>query len=333
MRLAILVLTFCLWLTADSAAQPRLVMEPAQLDFGVVAQNETRHAEVTLRNRGDEVLVLGPARSTCHCVEPVLAITELPPGAAAVMGVLFNSLDFQGPQLKHIKFATNDPQRPQVEYLVTADIKVPLSMEPAQTLLSFPALRAGQTSSQTYTFRSEDVDRLEIRPRHWPRQWLEIDVRPGDTPQAALVTFTIKPDGPVGRYRDMVRLETNVPAVPLVALEVDVRLVADLMLDLDRVNLGMVRPGHALQSRVQVKPLQAETHFSLIRAEIDIPGLTARVLNDQGASFAVIEGQALAGDHPLTRANHGRIQGTLRIFSDLQSTPELQVPVTYMLRL
>jgi hypothetical protein len=319
-------------LPGSSQAQPRLELEPEHLAFGVLQENETREAQVTIRNTGDQVLRISEVKSTCFCTVPSLAVQEVPPGGSAVMDVLFNSMSFQGPQIKFIKITTNDPRHGLVDYLVTADIKVPLYMEPNQTLLSFSTLRAGETSSQTYTFRSGEVASLEIQPRTWPQNWLDIAIQPGGDPQTAQVVFTVRPDGPVGRYRDTVRLETNVPAVPTVNLEVDIRLVADLVLGMERVNLGVVQPGRPLQTRVRVTPHRQGTVFKLTRAEIDIEGLRASVVNGQGESFAVIEGEAMPGNHPLARANQGRVQGTLRIYSDLASTPELQVPVTYMLR-
>jgi hypothetical protein len=319
-------------LPGPGSAQPRIELHPEQLAFGVLQENETREAQVTISNTGDQVLLISEVKSTCFCTVPSLAVQEIPPGGAAVMDVLFNSVSFQGPQIKFIKISTNDPQRRLIDYLVTADIKVPLSMEPNQTLLSFPTLRSGESSSQTYTFRSAEVASLEIEPRAWPQHWLDIAVREGADPQTAEVVFTVRPDGPVGRYRDTVRLATNVPAVPAVNLEVDIRLVADLVLGMERVNLGVVPPGRALQTRVRVTAHRPGTDFKLTRAEIDIEGLRASVVNGQGESFAVLEGEALADNHPLARTNQGRIQGTLRIYSDLASTPELQVPVTYMLR-
>ncbi len=332
MRCLIIAMTMCALGAGALNAQPRIELNPEQLAFGVLQENETRHAQVTIRNGGDSPLRITNIQSTCYCTEASLAVRELEPGASTVMDVLFNSMNFQGRQLKFLKIASNDPRRSLIDYLVTADIKVPLYMEPHEALLQFPAVRAGQSESRSYTFRSEDVPRLEIEARAWPQDWLDIAVRSGEDPQTAVVDFTIRPDGAVGRYRERIRLATNVPLVPTIELEIDVRVVADLVLSMDRINLGVVQPGRPLQSRVKVTPFAPGTLFRLTGAEIDIDGLTASVVNEQNESYAIIEGEAMAGNNPQARARQGRVQGVLRIFSDLASTPELQVPVTYMIR-
>lgn len=329
-----LALTLALFLfgATSGAAQPRIELEPEFLAFGDIPENETRLLQVIIRNTGDQVLRIGDIQLTCPCTLPTLQAQEVAPGASTVMEVLFNSRNFQGPQLKYLTIMTNDPRRGIIDYAVTADIKVPLLMTPHQTMVDFATLHQGETSSRTYTFRSEEVELLSIEPQTWPRDWLDIDVQRGENPQQVAIVFTASPAGSAGRYRDTVRLTTNVPASPTVSLEVSARLVADLQLSMERVNLGAVRPGRALQARIQVTAHRPGIAFALTGAEIDIPELHASVVNEQNSYFVVIDGHALAADHPLMQASQGRIQGTLRVFSDLETTPELQVPVTYIIR-
>jgi hypothetical protein len=316
----------------DGLAQPRIVLEPEYVAFGDIPENETRLVQVSVRNAGDGALRIHDVQVNCYCVEPTLEVRELGPGESTTMDVLFNSRGFQGHQMKYIAISSNDPLRGRIDYGVTAHVTVPLLMDPHQALIRFPTLRTGQTHTETYTFQSGEVPRLEIEPGSWPRQWLDIDIERDSDPQLVQIHFTARPEGAVGRYRDTVRLNTNVPAAPDVSIEVDVTLAADLILSLERVNLGAVLPGTALHNRLSVTAFQPGIAFNLTGAEIDIPGMQARVINDKEGRFAIIGGKALAGDHPSVTANRGRIQGTLRIFSDLESTPEMQVPVTYILR-
>jgi len=327
--LAALVLSL---LPVVAGAQPRIVLEPERLDFGVLQGNETRDAKVTIRNAGTEVLEIRDIESTCGCTVPELAVRELAPGASTVMAVGFNSKTFQGPQLKYIHVYSNDPDRGSVDLIVTADIKVPLFMDPPKAMIEFTTVKVGETSTVTYTFRSEDVARLELTPQVWPEDWLEVEVRPGTSPQVALVDFTLRKDGTAGRHRDAVKIATNVPSVPVVNLEADVRLITDLVVGADRVNLGMLQPGGPVRSQVRVAPYRPDSTFKLTRAEIDIPGLKARVENGPRESFAIVTGEALPADHPLVVEKNGRIAGTLRIFTNLASTPELTIPVTYSVR-
>ena len=327
-----LALILIFFAAAAGTAQPRIELEPGHLAFGDIPHNETRTAMVTVRNTGDQALRIDSLRPNCYCIEATLQVRDLAPLESVTMEVLFNTTGFQGPQHKHIRITSNDPHNGMIDFAVTADIKVPLLMTPQHTMLMFQSLRAGQTRTITYAFESDEVDRLDIEPLAWPSQWLDITVEPGDSPRRVEIHFTARPDGPVRRYRDTVRLATNVPAAPRVDLEVAASVAADLVLNMERLNLGAVPPERVLEYRVQVSPLELGLSFKLTGAEIDIPGLRAEVINEGTTGIAIIEGRALARDHPKALENQGRIQGTLRIFSDLESTPELQVPVSYILR-
>ena len=328
-----LVAALCALLLATAAgAQPRIELEPSSLAFGELQQNETRDVTVMIRNAGDQPLEIRDIESTCGCTVPELATRTIAPGEEVPMEVHFNSKTFQGKQIKYIHIYSNDPRRGSVDYLVTADIKVPLMMNPGKAMISFPTLKVGESRTVTYTFSSEQVAELEMAVRNKP-EWLRVDMRPGSSAQELLVDFSLAPDSPAGRHREPVKLATNVPATPTVNLQVDARLVNDLVLGMEQVNLRIVRPGQALQTRVRVAPYQADTEFKLTRAEVDIPGLNARVENGSRESFAVLVGEALTRDHPLVQKNKGRIQGTLRIYTDLSSTPHLEVPVRYLLRI
>ncbi len=321
-----------LLLATAAGAQPNIVMDPPSLDFGKLRQHESRDQTVMIRNTGDRPLQIREIESTCGCTVPELAVKTVAPGEQVPMEVHFNSKTFQGLQRKYIHVFSNDPDQPSVEYLVAADIQVPLMMKPGQAMIRFPTLKAGESRTVTYTFSSEEVAELRMDVRTKPA-WLDVTARAGSSPQELLVDFTVRADGAAGRHREPVKLDTNVPQTPVVNLQADVKLVNDLVLGMEQVNLRVVRPGQDLRTRVRVAPYQSDTEFSLTRAEIDIPGLEARVENGPRESFAVLDGKALSKDHPLVQESRGRIQGTLRIYTDLSSTPQLEVPVRYLLRI
>lgn len=313
-------------------AQPNLVLEPTSLDFGNMTQRQTLDATVTLSNTGDAPLEITKVDATCGCTVPELAVTSLGPGESTVMQVQFNSQQFQGKQIKYLKIHTDSPRQRMIEYLVQANIEVPLTMEPAQTLIRFPQVRGGEAATVTYTFKAKDTDPLQIEAVTWPTAWLDVDVRPGRDARTVLVDFTVRADSSPGTHREALKLRTNVPEVPVVNLEADVRVVTDLVLNMERVNLMRPRAGQKLSTKVRVTPVAPGIEFQLTSAEVDIPGLEARVENGTGEAFAMVEGEALATDHPFARETRGRISGTLRIHTNLPSSPVFELPVVYILR-
>jgi hypothetical protein len=318
-------------LAGPAAAQPRITVEPELLELGVLQQFETRDLKVTIRNDGSDLLEIRDIESTCGCTVPELNTTELAPGAATTMDIHFNSKTFQGKQTKYVHVYSNDPRRPSVDISLTADIKVPLYMEPGKAQIAFPTVPSGESRTVTYTFRTADVPALEITPQTWPKEWLDVKVRPGGKANEAFVDFIVREDAAPGRFREPVTLATNVPAVPRVNLSADVKIVGDVVVTPERVNLRMVRPEQKLSTRVRVAAYRPDTSFTLTGAEVDIPGLRARVENSGSESTVWLDGYALkAGDERIAR--NGAVSGTLTIRTDLDASPEITVPVMYMVR-
>ncbi len=313
------------------AAEPRIVVEPELIEFGSLKQHETRDVQVTITNSGDETLEIREVESTCGCTVPDLEVTELAPGQSTEMQIHFNSKTFQGKQTKYVHVFSNDPQRPAVDLIITANIEVPLFMSPAKSMVGFRTLQVGETQTVTYTFRSEEVAELEITPRSWPESWLDVEARPGNSAQTVLVDFTIKADAPPGRHRDPLTLTTNVPAVPVVNLQADVKLVSDLVVNPEKVNLRMLRPEQPIKTRVRVAPYRPGTEFEVTGAEVDIPGIRCRIENSKGECMIWLDGQSLAADHELVGDN-GAVKGSLTITTNLASTPVMAIPVMYMVR-
>jgi hypothetical protein len=312
-------------------AQPKLVVDPEEFDLGVLKQNETRDFSVTITNAGDQPLVIEDIESTCGCTVPELAVTELAPGQSTAMAIHFNSKTFQGKQTKYVHVFSNDPHRSAVDLIITADIQVPLRMTPAKAMIGFRTLQVGETQTLTYTFTSEDVDELEMEPRSWPRDWLDVAVKPGRSPHTTLVDFTIRADAPPGRHREQIKLSTNVPDAPLVTLQADVKVISDLVVNPEKVNLRVLRPEQPLKTHVRVAPYRPGTAFEITGASVDIPGIRARVENGDGECVVWLDGQSLAAGDERVESN-GAVKGTLTIMTNLASSPQLTVPVMYMVR-
>jgi hypothetical protein len=320
----------------DLARAQTISVTPAQIEFGTLKPHEVKKTDVVIKNTGKDVLKIHDVEVTCGCTVAELTKKELNPGESTILAVNFDSKEFRGPQTKHITIFSNDPVYASYDLVLTANIKVPLYWDSDVRSIGFEITRAGKTNSKVWNFWTEDVPALVMKVDSKP-EWVDIAIVNGfgGDKKKSQVTFTLRADTPPGRHRGTINLTTNVPNEPTFTAETATVVTLDLLLGTDRVAFNYVQPGQKLLTRVRVSPAEKGTRFKLTKAEIDIPGLKARIENtiagEEGQ--AVIEGNALPKDDPTLIKANGRMKGTLKIYSDLPSTPVMEVEVTYMVRL
>lgn len=332
-----LCIALALIATAATLAQAQTIsVTPARIDFGVLKPHEVRQQDVVIKNTGKGVLQIHEVEVTCGCTVAELAKKELGPGESTTLAINFDTKEFRGPQTKHVNIFSNDPVNGAYDFIIQADVKVPLYWDSELRTIGFEITRAGKTNTKVWNFWTEDVPALEMKVQSKP-EWVDIAIVNGveGNKKKSRATFTLRADTPPGRHRGTIVLTTNIPGEPTFTAETATVVTQDLLLGSDRVAFNYVQPGQPLLTRIRVSPADKGTRFKLTRAEIDIPGLKARVENtiagEEGQ--AVIEGVALAKDDPVLKKSNGRIKGTLKIYSDLPSTPVMEVEVTYMVRL
>lgn len=334
--------SLCIALALVTTAATTLVqaqtisVTPSRIDFGVMKSHEVKSKDVVIKNTGSGILKIHEVEVTCGCTVAELAKKELGPGESTLLAINFDSKEFRGPQTKHVNIFSNDPVNGAYDLIIAADVKVPLYWDSELRTIGFEITRAGKTCTKVWNYWTEDVPALQMKVVSKPA-WVDIAIvnGVGGNKQKTQVTYTLRADTKPGRHRGEIVLSTNVPGEPTFTAETATIVTQDLLLGSDRVAFNYVQPGQPLLTRIRVSPADKGTRFKLTKAEIDIPGLKARVENtivgEEGQ--AVIEGTAMAKDNPLLLKSNGRVKGTLKIYSDLPSTPVMEVEVTYMIRL
>jgi hypothetical protein len=322
---------------ATAQAGPIARVEPNHLDFGVMKQNETRSAEVVISNDGDAVLEIREINAACGCTTTALAKRVLEPGESVPLTIDFASKSFVGKQLKTVEIITNDPSNGLLDVLVQADVTVPLLIEPTRKRLVFARSRQGEVHTKQVTFTATEQPRLEVELKRHDAQLFDLKVfnEYEGNPQVAVLEVTVGPDMPTGKQRDIVQLNTNIPDMPKVDIELACQVVHDLVLNKDEVKFRYVKAGQSLSTSLRVVPFERGTQFKVTGAEIDVPGLEVAIeeRTPNRETLVRLSGQAIASDDERAVATKGRIKGTLIIYTDLASQPVIEVPVSYLLRL
>jgi hypothetical protein len=312
-------------------------VQPEAIDFGTMERNQSRTKELTIRNDGGIDLDLSDVTSSCGCTVADPAIRKIKPGQSTTLTVTFNSGEFQGPQHKTVTIRSNDVARPTLEIAVSAVVHVSVIIDPARPLFAFKHASRGVREERQATFTAMDIPRLELKAERVRADLFEVRIQNGvdGDPRRGIVTLSIRPDAPYGQINEIVRIGTNDPNQPSIDFEVLGAVLHDLEVNPTQVNFRYVERGKPIHREFRVRSTSPGLKFKVTGVQIDLPEfkvtIEERVPNVE--TVIVLRGAPITTTDPRAIAAEGRLQGTLRIFTNHPAQPELQVKVTYLLRL
>ncbi|MHB8077946.1 MAG: DUF1573 domain-containing protein [Candidatus Krumholzibacteriia bacterium] len=328
---------------ATASAQDRaqgfaaISIQPAALDFGMMERNQTRTKELTIRNDGGIDLDILDVATSCGCTVAETGTRKLKPGEATTLTVTFSSGEFQGPQHKIMTIRSNDVATPSLEIPVNVIVHVPVVVNPQRQLFAFTHARRGATEERQAYFTAMDIPRLELKAERVRSDLFDIKIQNGvdGDPRQGIVTLSVRPDAPYGPINEVVRIGTNDPNQPSIDFEVVGAVLHDLDVNPDQVNLRYLERDKPITRELRVTSTVPGLKFKVTGAQIDLPEFKVTVeerIPDK-ETVIVLRGAPIATTDPRAIASAGRLQGTLRIFTNHPTQPELQVKVTYLLRL
>lgn len=319
-----------------AAGKAALVVDPARLDFGRMAQHQVRNAEVTIRNGGTATLEIYGVEPSCGCTVAELKVKELAPGQSTVLPVTFDSKAFSGPQHKTIRLSSNDPDQPNFDIQIEALVLVPLLIDPPHKQLGFGQVRRGDPKTRSVTLTAMEAAELTVTATRWNKAVFDVEVRhdEGGNPASEVVLVKLNPAAPLGEHREFMTLRTDLADMPSVDVELFATIVQDVMAQPERVNFRYVARDQKLEGRVRVSAVDPAVKFKITGVEIDLPGFRATVEPTQPGkeAFVHFEGTPLPETDARVVAAKGRMAGKLTIKTDLPGTPELQVEILYLVR-
>ncbi len=309
-------------------------VSPTSWDFGEMKQLETRTVSINVTNKGAARLVISDVKADCGCTVPEMAVKELGPGESTTLDIEFNSKRFSGNVIKTVQVFSNDPRHAVVDVMITAKVHTSLLVNPANRRLGFPQSMVGEAATRVVTFTAVDNAKLEIKARKTKHNLFEVQVRnqvDGDPSKAELIV-TRPANMEPGSRRDNVRVQTNLPDMPTVDIELKADVRSPITVAPRSLNFRFQRK---FKVNLRVQSFEHRVDFKILAVESNLPEIhLGEVMDSPGGTFIIpVSGAPIADDDPRAVAAQGRIQGTITIETDLPSMPKIDIPVTYMIRM
>lgn len=125
-RVGILLVLSSILLSACSFGQSKIVLEQERIDVGEVVNGEIVTRQISVSNEGNADLVIDAVTTSCGCTKAALEPMTIPPGGSGVLTIEFDSgahgEELTGRLIRQIFIASNDPQQPEVQVELAAEI-------------------------------------------------------------------------------------------------------------------------------------------------------------------------------------------------------------------
>jgi hypothetical protein len=105
------------------ARGPRIAVEPTVFDFGKAQQEKTLEKEFTVRNLGNEDLVIESVSTTCGCTVAEGYSKVVKPGSSTPLRVKLQTRTTFGHMSRSVLIKSNDPSGRPLELKVEATVE------------------------------------------------------------------------------------------------------------------------------------------------------------------------------------------------------------------
>ncbi|NLF31897.1 MAG: DUF1573 domain-containing protein, partial [Planctomycetes bacterium] len=173
-------------------AAPVLVLEPATYEWGRQTDNKGAYPfSFTVKNTGDEALVISKVRPGCSCTEVTLKKEALAPGESTEMTGVLTTKGTEGSMRKGIILTTNDPNRPTA--VATLDIRFPIAGEGLRLRGNtvYCSLRDDAIRAYLVVENCEEATPLQIEAMELPEGWDCAQTLPVAVPPEERVTLVL----------------------------------------------------------------------------------------------------------------------------------------------
>ncbi len=252
---------------------PRLEVTEFHHTFGIAGVGQEVEHAFTVRNVGNEDLLIHPEGKTC-CGAPKVTIEreDLAPGESTQVTVSF-TIGYSGSVMKSAELLTTDPTQPVVFLTVHGQVPHDLRVNPDRIHLSG---EKGAIPARTVTISGPaEIDLNGIETEHG---LFDLTLSEPQVSEDEKKTWTLelgfKPESFVGEIEDQLSIKTTHPERPLVTIPITGRIRGDLRLTPPSVFLGFVDPGAEAQQTIAIES-RSFAPFVVRSLAADSPRITA----------------------------------------------------------
>lgn len=145
-----------------SSLPPIISLSEEEWDFGKIKEDERPVHIFNIKNTGGQELVINRVRASCGCTATILSEKNIQPGKSAELKVTFNPTGYKGVVKRDIYLESNDPKRPNVKIIVSADVEPIPAPEAIFSTTQWEFGLISQGDQPTFNFLIENKGEIDL---------------------------------------------------------------------------------------------------------------------------------------------------------------------------
>ena len=214
--IVLILVAFFFYLQDKPKTPPRMVLSAEELDFGIVKPNEKPTKVITIKNEGDEDLLIEKVRSSCGCVKTLISTKRIKSGKSADLTVTFDTTGYDGKVKKDIFITSNDFTEPEKRISVFVEVEHQPNpiLNFSQTEWNLSLISQGDKPSLILMIENTGdkdlvIDKIEVYQHMSYNVTLPLTILPQGKQE---ITFTYDSAGhELGEVREAIRIFSNDP--------------------------------------------------------------------------------------------------------------------------
>lgn len=204
---------------------PKAVVQQKVHNFGEVQQGKSVSTSFVISNSGGDLLEIKDVKATCGCTAAKPEKSQLKPGESTKLDVTFNSKGRRGPQEKHVRVTTNDPDNREIILTIKCNVVTKQEQKSQtaapeiffpETQFNFGKVNEGKVYKHTFTFTNNGNSVLKIKDVRTScgcavAEISNKEISPGENAQLKVELDTAKRKGRMSRT---ITVMSNDPEAP-----------------------------------------------------------------------------------------------------------------------
>lgn len=256
-------------------AAPKIECDQPKYDFGTSLNDQTIEHVFTLRNAGDEELVIQNVQPSCGCTLAELGDKNLAPGESTTVKARLDLTNRLGRQDKHISVFSNDPETRTLNLLISGDSISALRLDPP--VLAFNTIAPTGTVTKTFFVTSSLKEKFKVLDVVSPQKIFQSRITPVEEGVKYQVDVSVSAEGRAGgAVNDNLVVYTDHPKARVMAMAAYGQIPEPLTVSPNVITLLASAGTRPVTRYITVRP-GLVTSFKVLKAEFPDPSVNVSI--------------------------------------------------------